>query len=76
MSGLKPQKLILLWCLTFLLTILFYHASFLFLIIDLHFLIAAVAQIINTAELVTPIGIPLKRQKQKLKYIQYPQKLK
>ena len=45
---------------------------FLFLIIDLYFLIPAfIAQIFNPiAELVIPIGIPNKKQKQKLKYIQ------
>ena len=43
---------------------LFYHASFLFLIIDLRFLIPAVtAQIFNPiAELVIHIGIPSKKK--------------
>ena len=49
---------------------LFYHAFFfLFLIIDLYFLIpAAIAQIFNPiGELVIPIGIPTKKAKAEMK---------
>ena len=48
-----------------MLTIVFYHASFFFLIIDLHYLIsAAIEQIFNpNAELVNPIGITNKEAK-------------
>ena len=48
-----------------MLTILFYHVSFFFLVIDLYFLIPAVtAQSFNPiAELVIPIGIPIKEAK-------------
>ena len=49
----------------YLLTILFYHASFFFLIIDLYFLIpAAILQIFKPiAEFVIPIEIPSKEAK-------------
>ena len=49
--------------------IIFYHASFFFLIIDLYFLIQAfVTQIFNTiAELAIPIGIPAKEAKAEMK---------
>ena len=45
--------------------ILFYHVFFFFLIIDLYYLIPAViAQIFNPiAELVIPIGMPIKEAK-------------
>ena len=45
---------------------------FFFLITDLYLLIPAViAQVFNLfAELVIPIGIPIKKQKEKLKYTQ------
>ena len=45
--------------------IIFYHASFSFLIIDLYFLIPTfIAQIFNPIEeLVIPIGIPTKEAK-------------
>ena len=45
---------------------------FFFLITDLYLLIPAViAQVFNPfAELVIPIGIPIKKQKEKLKYTQ------
>ena len=49
--------------------IIFYHASFFFLIIDLYFLIQAfITQIFNTiAELAIPIGIPAKEAKAEMK---------
>ena len=44
-----------------MLTIISYHGSFFFLVIDLYFLISAV--IVQIEELVKPIGIPTKEPK-------------
>ena len=66
MTNIKPQKIRLLcYLLSILLTILFYHDFFFFLIINLYFLItAAIAQIFNPiAEFVILIEIPRKEAK-------------
>ena len=49
--------------------ILFYHVSFSFIIMDLHFLIAAIIALIFNpiAELAIPIGIPIKEEKAEMK---------
>ena len=65
-NGKKIELRLLCYLIYFLLTILFYHASFsFFLIIDLNILIAVfITQSFNpTAELVIPVGIPTKEAK-------------